>query len=353
MILSNYISKTLIVSTLTVLLVLAGLEIFIEFVHEFPDIGVGNYGWLQTLHYVPMLLPQDLYLLFPMAGLIGSLIGLGVLASHSELILMRVSGMSLKSIVLVVLKTALLLLIIMAVVGEGVAPISQHKARVYKSVAMSKGQALFTKRGIWMHNKNNFIHVGEVLPNGKLRAILRYVVDARQQLVTASFAKQGYYHGGEWIFTDVAETKFGDHAAESNIYPEQRWELKINPRFLGLTNIDTEQKSLLELYRYINYQQKIGLSSERSAYIFWQRLLQPLSSIVMIFLAVPFIFGHLRNKTMGLRIVIGAICGFGFYLVNQFVGPLVLVYHIPPALAALVPSLLFAAFGGFLLRQAP
>jgi lipopolysaccharide export system permease protein len=93
-ILDKYISKTVLNMIFLVAFALLALEIFIEFTREFHDIGSGEYGLLQVLAYVPLVLPLDIYQLFPMVGLLGSLLGLGGLATHSELIVMRAAGFS-------------------------------------------------------------------------------------------------------------------------------------------------------------------------------------------------------------------------------------------------------------------
>jgi lipopolysaccharide export system permease protein len=77
--------------------------------------------------------------------------------------------------------------------------------------------------------------------------------------------------------------------------------------------------------------------------------MQPFATLVMIFLAIPFIFGPLRSVSMGLRIMAGVIVGFGFYILNQFLGPMSQVYQIPAVVAALVPTMVFAMLGAFLL----
>lgn len=351
MILSKYIGKTVIGTILIVILVLIAVEVLIEFTHEFPDIGTGYYGWLQVLQYVPMMLPQDVYQLFPMAGLLGSLVGLGVLASHSELIVMRASGMSLLQITLAVLKAALLLTFVMLFIGEILAPSIQHKAMENKSAAISKGQTYLTSQGIWMRSKNDFLHIDTVTPDKHLKSVLRYKFDEQHRLLVASFAEDGSYENGSWIFRNVAETEFFDGKVGSSHFAEQQWDLSLNPRLLGISNIDAEQKSLLQMYKYIKYRKQSGLNAERYEFIFWQRVFQPLAILVMIFLSVPFIFGFLRSQTMGLRIVIGAAFGFGFYMINQFIGPMTVVYHLPAPIVAIMPSIFFAALGYVLLLR--
>ena len=92
-ILSGYLLRTILVSTLLVLLVLLSLATLFEFIGEL-DNHMGDYGVLQALLYSVLRLPQIAFEMLPMATLIGALLGLGGLASHSEIIVMRVAGLS-------------------------------------------------------------------------------------------------------------------------------------------------------------------------------------------------------------------------------------------------------------------
>ena len=73
-------------------------------------------------------MPAELYQLFPVAGFLGGLIGLGRLASTSELIVMRAAGVSIARIAWAVVKAALLMLVVITVVGEWQAPTWQYQA---------------------------------------------------------------------------------------------------------------------------------------------------------------------------------------------------------------------------------
>ncbi len=82
-----------------------------------------------------------------------------------------------------------------------------------------------------------------------------------------------------------------------------------------------------------------------------QRLIQPLTTVVMMVLAIPFIFGPLRSSTMGSKLLAGTGVGFGFYIINHSFGPLIQVYQWPPNVAAFVPTCLFALLGVYLMRR--
>ena len=109
------------------------------------------------------------------------------------------------------------------------------------------------------------------------------------------------------------------------------------------------KKIFFALHSYIKYRLQSGLDASGDKFAFWQRIFAPFATLVMVLLAIPFVFGLLRNATMGLRMLVGMIFGFGFYILHQFVGPMSIVYHVPPILAALLPSLIFAAIGSMLL----
>ena len=72
----------------------------------------------------------------------------------------------------------------------------------------------------------------------------------------------------------------------------------------------------------------------------------------MMLLALSFVFGSMRSVTMGARIMLGVITGFLFYLSNETLGPLAVVYNLPPLLGALGPSFIFAAIAMLQLRRA-
>jgi len=349
-ILNRYIGKVLASVIVLVIFVLAGLEAFIEFSREFSDMGTGYYGLLQVLSYVPLILPSDIYQLFPMAGLLGSMIGLGLMAAHSELIVMRANGMSILKITQSVLKTALIITLFMVIVGEILGPQLQHLATVNKTTALSQGQTLLTRQGIWIRHKNNFIHINKMFAN-HVDLITKYTFDDQNHLQSISTAANGDYQNNQWIFHNVKQTQFLEQRTQSQQFASQEWGINFSPQVLGLTTVDTDQKSLWELRSYIKYRKQSGLNPLHYEFIFWQRIFQPLATLVMIILAVPFVFGPLRTAAMGLRMLTGVITGFGFYILNQFLGPISVVYQVPPIIAALLPSLVFATFGGVLLTK--
>ena len=78
--------------------------------------------------------PRYLYEILPISALIGAVIGLGALASNSELIVMRSVGISLWRIVGWVMRSALLLIVLSFALSEWVVPIQMRKHKVSKAI---------------------------------------------------------------------------------------------------------------------------------------------------------------------------------------------------------------------------
>jgi len=336
-----------------VILFLFGLQMFIEFMQEFRHIGTGNYGLLQMFTCVLLLLPYDIYQFFPMAGLLGCTLGMGLLASHSELIAMRAAGLSLLDITAAVTKAAICLVIVMFLIGEGIAPMAQKSAMHKKAMAMSDGQTIVTTEGIWARSQNSFLHIDVITGDKELQGITRYEFDENKKIKTISYAQKGSYKDGAWMFNGIIQTIFTDSNRITNAsMSEQVWPLTLSRKLIETVHIHPDQESIAKLYSYIKHRKQIGLSTSEYEFIFWQRIFAPISALIMILLAIPFVFGPLRSATMGLRMLAGIVLGFVFHIFSQFVGPMSSVYQIPPVLAAMLPMLLFAIVGGVLLTRA-
>lgn len=339
--LNRYICSHVIWSTAVVVFVLIGIESFMEFVGQLSDIGVGNYGILQAFLFVPLQLPTDLYELFPMAGFLGSLIGLGRLASTSQLIVMRAAGVSIVQIAWSVVKAAILMIIVVTIVGEWVAPHWQSQAAHLKSVAMGKYKQDIDLEGVWLHRDNSYINIAVVTPESTIWNITRFDFDASNRLVRMAYANNGKKVDGGWKLYNIKETLFDGNKVTKKSIASEPLGIDFQPKLLKEAKEDVDQESVFTLFHNILYRNKTGLVSTQYQYAFWKRIIQPITTIVMICLGIPFIFGSLRSASMGFRIMTGVIIGFGFYMLNQFFGPITLVYQFPPLLAAALPTVLF------------
>ena len=349
--LEAYIAKTVLASIGLVTLMLTGLQLFILFVKQLGDLGRGGYGIVQATWFVFCQLPYQVYLFIPMASLLGCLIGLGMMANHRELVVMRAAGMSIWQVTLSVFKAALIVIVVVAVLGETFVPQLTRFANDKKITAISNGQTLRTSKGMWLRVQNDFITIGTVLSNTKLRHVYQFRFDASHHLQLSRRVDKIEFKEGVWRAVGVRETLIRDTHTEIRDIPVMNWDVAVKPAVFGIGNSEPDEMTLHELRQYIRAQKATNQQVLNYQLDYWQRIFQPLTTLVMMMIAIPFIFGPLRESTMGSKLLVGASVGFGFSILNRFFGPLSQVYQWPPIYAAIVPTCLFALLGIYLMRR--
>jgi lipopolysaccharide export system permease protein len=253
-----------------------------------------------------------------------------------------------------VLKAAFILVIGITLFGELVVPKSVQYAEMLREQATSGSHTVVTPQGTWIRDGDNFVRIKQILPNGDMQGIIRYTFNGQHNLETATYADRAKFdsNNSEWKMYDVKETQINQQEVTVSTTPELNWNIDIQPRVLNTLVEEPESLSIIGLINYIRYLQDNELRTQEYSLMLWKKLWQPFATMVMVFIAIPVIFGPLRSATMGLRLLTGVMLGFAFYILNQLFGPLSLVYAaFPPALAAILPSVVFGLGGLILFRR--
>lgn len=351
-ILDLYIGRTIVATSSLVLVTFIGLSGIIKYVDQLRKVGKGSYDMLQALFFVILSIPRDIEMFFPMAALLGALIGLGMLASSSELVVMQAAGYSKLNIGMSVLKTAVPLMIIVTLLGEWGAPQAQKMARDLRAFAVSGGNVVSVLSGVWARDANDFIFMGKV-DEDKIYGLNMWRFDRNKDLYSVIYAKEADYLGdNQWELQDVQLTDMQDNIeiGKENV-SRYRWITSLAPDKLSVVTVNPEELSLSGLYSYVHYLKQSEQDASRYELALWRKITSPFSIAVMMLMALSFIFGPLRSVTMGARILSGVIAGFSFYISSEFFGPLSLVYGIPPAFGAIAPSVVFLIIAVLLMRR--
>lgn len=351
MIIDRYIGVTVAAYTALVMGILLSLFTFTAFIGELDDVGKGRYGLWDAAQYVLLIMPRLAYQLFPTVALIGTIVGLGILASSSELIVLRAAGISIARIVGAVMRVGLVLVIIVTILGEVVAPQSERMALQVRNGALSERISLNVSDGMWVRDGRDFVHVGTVLADGSLVDVSVYSLDKRFRLQSVVYAERGYLRGEQWRLENVKKSYISTAGVRTEAAPDQGIGALLGDDLLDVVTVDPEFLSAVGLYQYVNYLQDNDLESERYEQALWRKFFSPLTTAVMVFLAVPFIFGPLRSVAVGQRVLVGTFVGIGFFVVDQGFGYLGLVYKLPPLLLVVAPTAVFFGIAVLLSRR--
>lgn len=358
--LDRYIGRSILVTSLLVLMTLVALASIFGFIGELDDVGKGSYQVLDAAQYVFLTIPGKAYLLFAPAVLLGSLLGLGALASNSELTVMRAAGISGGRIIRAVVVTGVGLMLIIALVGETIMPKAEQIAEELRLTALEKRLSVKGNKGLWLKSGDRFVNIGTVMPDFTLLDVTVQQV-RNNSIIMAMRAARASQSNNDWLLEDIQITRIDQEKISTERIENMYWkdfvrrntvtfkEIDQNKPIADLVSADVlksisispESLSAMNLYDQIQYLKSNQLDSRRIELAFWVKIASPLSTLVMLMLSLPFVFASQRSGGAGQKIFIGIMLGIVYVLLNRVLTQLALASGLSPAFSALLPLLCF------------
>ena len=341
MIIDRYLGAQLFIGTVLVLAALLVISSAIELMDEVHDMN-DTYALTDVMRYIGLTMAGRVYEFLPVAVLIGGLINLGNLAAQSELVAFRAAGYPRKRIIFSVLGMGCLFAVFVAVFGETIMPLAE--AAVARDRDDGGDSFQNTAAGIWSREGNHFIHAEEAAENGDYRNVSIYELGENDRLLRIVEGTSMRVESNRLLVRDARDTRI----------TEQRIMLSRHPQIVIGRGIGFEEgvpmigvpnaMNTLTLFKYIAFLESSSLRTDLHQYALWSRLSQPLAVVVMLLLALPFVFAPLRSST-GQRLFIGILIGLAYTLVAKLFGNAAIAFSFSPAVGALAPPLFGFAAG--------
>ena len=344
-ILNKYLIKDVAVNVLLVMLALIAMFSFFDLIQELDALNIGNYGLSKVLLFVLLSAPGHVYDVMPVAVLVGCMVSLGQFARYSELIIFRVSGLSIVNIAVLLLKIGVVFTLITFLIGELITPLSEKMAQRMRIKATDSVVAQEFRSGLWVKDGNSFINIEEVLPDTSLLNIHIYEFDEHAKLIRSHNAKTGEFEQDYWKLKDVFETNFGQDSVQVSQLAELKWQSLIRPELLNVLLVAPEKMSALNLYSYINHLTINKQKTTRYEVALWAKMIYPLACFVMVILALPFGFIQQRASGAAAKIFVGIMLGVVYQILNRAFAHLGVLNNWPPLFSAIVPTILFLIAG--------
>ncbi|HEX5339628.1 MAG TPA: LPS export ABC transporter permease LptG [Gammaproteobacteria bacterium] len=344
--LDRYLARQVIANTLLVLLVLTAISSLIMFVGEFDQVGQAHYTLGAAARYTVLYVPAQAYAMFPVAVLLGTMLGLGDLAAHHELMVLRTAGVSVLRIGLGAMLGGALLVMVCVLLGEFLAPPAERSAEDQRSLLLYNQANVLGAGGIWAKDGSLFVNVKKIGQRDTAQNIYLFDFDAAHHLLSAARAGSAVFSDGNWTLRDLRETRLTAQGAVTHDVHSSTWQTSLAPGLLNLFVVNTNSLSARGLYHYIDYLQANGIDAGRYIAAFWGKLAQPISVLVMMLLALPFVFGPMRSSSVGQRLLVGMLIGIGFYVFNSIFTQTGVVFGLNPAFTAWFPTALLAIISG-------
>ena len=148
-------------------------------------------------------------------ALLGALLGLGSLATHSELVVMRASGVSRLRLLRSAGLAGLILMLLMALLGESIAPSAGQYARQLRAEAMHQDLALATGTDVWLKQGEVIVNLRQLSQDFSFGAVALFEVGSDQTLKNMGRAESANIDERQrWILDNYAETRFAEQGVQ-------------------------------------------------------------------------------------------------------------------------------------------
>lgn len=351
MIIDRYLALQVAIGLAIAVAVLLPLFGFLDLLEQLEAVGKGTFQVQDAFLHTAFLLPRRFIQLAPFIALLGNVIALGRLAVASELTALRAAGVSPLRISMGPLGVGLILLLFIGLLEQFVAPQLQQKAIASKAAALDKSTSLGKNLGIWTRDERNILRIGEMLHAGRAADIEIMNFDKDGFLLTYIRAKHADFIDGDmWELSEVTTRTFSESRVKSVIADSLKWKSFLNPDDISTLTKTPESLSPVELFLHVRFLRATGQEAEAYALALWRKAGAVLTTIAMLLLSIPFVFGSVRAG-LGNRLVLAAMLGISVYLLDQVFSNLGLLWRLNPALTALLPGVMLIALANVWLRR--
>jgi len=348
---NRYLVRQIVGGLILATVVLLPLFGFLDLLDQLDDVGQGAYQVQDALVYVLLLLPRRFVQLVPFIALLGNVAALGRLAIHHELISLRAAGLSPARISMSSFRVGLMLVLVIAVMEQFVAPQLEQEALLRRSAALDQSMELGRDLGIWSRDKQNILRIGRMEHAGGASDVEIMHLGSDGFLQSYIYAHRADILGTDrWRLFNVTVKTFTDHGVESQRTGTRIWKPFLDTRQIETLTKPPESLSPVELFQQVRFLRATGQKADAYALALWSKVGNGLLTLGMMLLSVPFVLGSVRGG-LGGRLVRAGLAGIGVYLLNQIVANAGLLLDLNPALVALIPGTLLLMFAWLWLRR--
>ena len=350
--LNRYLGKTVFLASIGSLLVFIGLNYIANMVGIMEDIN-DNFPLSRALLVMFLRIPNMFTEFLPYGIFVGCVIGLGLHANNNELSVMRAAGVSVYRLLWAVMRPTLVLIVVGLLTSEFISPVSLQLARGLQD-GRSAIQPDTDSSYNWYRDvaNNEFLHFNRVETGGRIFGLSRYQFNENGELQHAGFADQAIYQqNGRWQLENYRQSNFFPDRIERSEVPNLSWHTELEPRLLNILVLPPDSLSITDVYQFAQFRDQQNLQSHEYKLDFWQRVLQPLMVLALVLVGMSFIFGSLREATMGSRIGLAVIVGFFMWINISMLGTLSTLIGFSPLIAVLLPTGVCGLAGMFLLSR--
>ncbi|MDD4899692.1 MAG: LPS export ABC transporter permease LptG [Candidatus Omnitrophica bacterium] len=364
-ILDRYIIKSVLSLFVTCLLVFLFLYVIIDLFSNLEDMLKQQLNFQILLQYYMSYLPIIFVQVTPIAILLATLYTFGKLNRDNEIIAMRASGLSILQITRTVIIFGFLTSIFIFWVNDRFVPQAlgtnqRIREEMENADKRNKNKQAETIYNLSMYgSKNRLFFVSKFIPpQNTMEGITILENDEHQNITKKIVANKGVFQDGFWKFYQVITYTFNDSLQteeEPQYFEEEIMPIPETPHEFMTQRERPDLMTIAQLDDYIWKLSKSGATTViRNLKVdLYQRFSAPFTSIVIIFLGIPFAL-KMRKRATGLSSLgLSMIMGFLFYVLNAVSIAFGKAGILIPLLSASLPQILAFIFSLYFIYTLP
>jgi lipopolysaccharide export system permease protein len=348
--LDRYIARECLKLLLLCLVVFTGIYLIVDLFEKFSRFLEARVPPAQILWYYFFRLPKIFTEVLPVAVLLASLLSLGGLARHNELLAMKMGQVSTLRIALPCIALGLLASLAAWVTTEYIAPRTNERALNIERTDVRRLPAHRTTRDsdIWYRAQGNrFVHISLIeTQSGLIQGMSVFELSQTSDLVRRVDAREATWETDGWTLRNGYQLDLTRTPVQVTPFQTMRIALSERPEEFARVARSPEEMSYIQLRRYIDRLVQSGVSAARYRVDLYAKVAIALVSLVMSLIGVSF---GLRTGKSGAMLWVG-VCipmGFLYWMLLSMGFSLGRGGVLPALVAAWLPNLVFG-LGGLL-----
>jgi lipopolysaccharide export system permease protein len=339
--LSAYLTRMMTVRTLAAAAALISLLQLIDLLERTSQI-LQRGGVLDIGRYMLLRMPFLFQEVAPFAVLAGAIFTFSQLARNSELVVMRITGMSLFQIFLRTAPVALAVAALDMAVTDQVTPRAEQALATWWN-ATAPGGAHKPDQPRWFRIDGDVVEAGGASADGhQLKNLTVYERDAQRALERRIKASSATWDHDGWLLHDAAITDLDQDRATQITVAQTDWRTTLRPSDASRLFANAYEITSETALRSLVGKGPVDKAPSQFRTRLYRTIAEGVAPIIMLLLALPTALGHARSNRTA-PIIFGLGCGLLYLVTDGLLTAMGSTGVLPPALAAWGAPIGFAA----------
>lgn len=348
--LDRHIARECLKVLLLCLVVLMGIYLIVDLFEKFSRFLEAQVTPRLILRFYLFSLPTIFIQVLPVAVLLATLLTLGGLARHNELLAMKMGQVSTLRIALPCIALGLAASLVAWATAEHVAPWGNERAlNIWRTqVRHLPAHQITRDSDIWYRAQGNrFVHISLIeARSGLIRGMSIYELSPSFDLVRRIDAREAAWGSKGWTLRDGYRLDLGRSPIRITPFKMLEVSLGEGPEDFARVARSPEEMSYAQLRQYIQRLVSSGVNATRYRVDLYAKVATALVGLIMSLIGVSF---GLRTGRAGVMLWVGACIpmGFLYWMLLSLGFAFGRGGVLPPLVAAWLPNLVFGAAGLF------